>query len=129
MALLHLTLATRDVPRSQRFYEATLGWKPVERPNNIPMEAAWLAIGPGQELHLLFVTDFKPSHFEREFGRHVAISYPRADFVALQERLVHHGAELIAPLRPTPFARFFFRDPNGYYFEIIDSEGYRSESS
>jgi hypothetical protein len=29
------------------------------------------------------------------------------------------GAALFAPIRETPFARFFFRDPNGYVFEVI----------
>jgi hypothetical protein len=28
---------------------------------------------------------------------------------------------LFEPLRPTPFERFFFREPvNGYVFEVID---------
>jgi hypothetical protein len=31
-------------------------------------------------------------------------------------------SELIEPIRATPFARFFFREPiNGYVFEVIDS--------
>ena len=29
---------------------------------------------------------------------------------------------LIAPERPTPFERFFFRDPNGYVFEVVAAE-------
>ncbi len=38
-------------------------------------------------------------------------------------RLVQHGAELIEPLRATPFERFFFREPvNGYLFEVIDQD-------
>ena len=62
----------------------------------------------------------RPSPFEREYGRHIALSIPRADFAALKERLRQHGAEVIAADRPTPFERFFFRDPNGYVFEVID---------
>ena len=61
MAIAHFTLATRDVPRASRFFESTLGWRPVSRPGNIPRVAAWLAIAPGQELHLVEVTDFAPS--------------------------------------------------------------------
>jgi hypothetical protein len=30
------------------------------------------------------------------------------------------GATLIEPLRDTPFQRFFFRDPNGYVFEVVE---------
>jgi catechol 2,3-dioxygenase-like lactoylglutathione lyase family enzyme len=122
MPLAHVTLATRDVPGTRRFFAESLGWKPIEKPGNIPREAAWLEIAPGQELHLLHVPDFAPSPFEREFGRHIAISYARTEFAGLKERLVQHGAELIAPIRETPFERFFFRDPNGYIFEVVEAE-------
>jgi catechol 2,3-dioxygenase-like lactoylglutathione lyase family enzyme len=117
----HITLATRDVRRSSDFFQATLGWQPIARPGNIDRDAAWLEIGPGQEIHLLEVPQFEPSAFEQEFGRHVAIYYPRDAFAELRERIVQHGGELIEPLRETPFERFFFCDPNGYVFEVIDS--------
>ncbi len=119
--LAHVTLATADVVRTREFFARTLGWLPIERPGNIETESAWLAIAPGQELHLLHVHDFEPSPFEREFGRHVAIEYPLGGFEALKRRLTEHGAELIAPERETPFERFFFRDPNGYVFEVVEA--------
>ncbi|MBI2926119.1 MAG: VOC family protein [Verrucomicrobia bacterium] len=122
----HLTLATRDVQKSSLFFLEALGWKPIPRPSNIGRPAAWLTIAPGQELHLLQVDDFEPSPFEKEFGRHVALFYPVAEFDALKQRLGQQGAELIAPERPTPFQRFFFKDPNGYIFEIIEA-GHRPE--
>jgi predicted enzyme related to lactoylglutathione lyase len=75
----------------------------------------------------LAVTDFSPSPFEAEFGRHIAVFHPRADFPALKKRLAEHGAQLVEAQRPTPFERFFFRDPNGYCFEVIDREGYVAE--
>ena len=121
MAFAHLTLATRDVARSRDFFENTLGWKPIIRPGNIECDAAWLRISEGQELHLLRVDEFEPSPFEREFGRHLALEHPAEDFDALKKRLVDAGAELIDPIRETPFQRFFFRDPNGYVFEIVDA--------
>jgi hypothetical protein len=90
-------------------------------PTNIPDEAAWLNLGRGQQIHLVYVDGFEVSPFEREFGRHVAVYHPRAQFDLLKQRLVERGAELIAPLRTAPFERFFFRDPvNGYVFEVID---------
>lgn len=68
------------------------------------------------------------SPFEREFGRHVALFYPGAEFATLKAKLGEHGAELIDPIRPTPFARFFFREPiNGYVFEIIDRDNFIEE--
>ncbi|HEV3167487.1 MAG TPA: VOC family protein [Isosphaeraceae bacterium] len=122
MAFAHLTLATRDVRATSRFFEATLGWRSIDRHENILYPAAWLAIAPGQELHLLEVPDFTASAFEGEYGRHFAVLHAGDDIAALKDRLLHHGAELIAPDRPTPCERFFFRDPNGYLFEVIAAD-------
>jgi catechol 2,3-dioxygenase-like lactoylglutathione lyase family enzyme len=122
MAIAHITLATRDVVRSQRFFTDTLGWKPIERPGNIDVTGAWLNITDDQELHLVEVEGFEVSPFEEEFGRHVAVAVPEAEFDALKSRLVAHGAQLITPQRATPFTRFFFKDPNGYIFEIVPTE-------
>lgn len=119
MAFAHIALATRDVARTARFFEATLGWKPIDRPGNIAVKAAWLAIAPGQEAHLLELPDFAPSPFEREYGRHLALTYPLDGFEALKDRLRAEGAEVIPAERPTPFERFFFRNPDGYMFEVV----------
>jgi catechol 2,3-dioxygenase-like lactoylglutathione lyase family enzyme len=122
MAICHVTLATSDLDRTREFFEKALGWRPMNRPNNIPFRAAWLEVGPGMEVHLLEIADFHPSPFEREYGRHIAVAVPHAEFPALKERLQRLGGELIAADRPTPFERFFFRDPNGYVFEIVEAE-------
>jgi catechol 2,3-dioxygenase-like lactoylglutathione lyase family enzyme len=119
MSIAHVTLATRDVRRASEFFAATLGWRPLDRPNNIPLPAAWLQIAPGQELHLVEVADLVPSPFEREYGRHVAVAFPGEAFAGLKERLRRHGAELVAPLRESTTERFFFRCPDGYLFEVV----------
>jgi len=121
MAFAHIALPTRDIRRTARFFEATLGWRPIDRPNNIAVPAAWLAMGEGQEVHLLQIPDFAPSSFEREYGRHLAVTYPLSGFDSLKERLRNEGAEVIAAERPTPFARFFFRSPDGYVIEVIEA--------
>ena len=43
-------------------------------------------------------------------------------FPTLKERLERHGARLVAPLRETAFERFFFVDPDGYVFEVVDAD-------
>jgi catechol 2,3-dioxygenase-like lactoylglutathione lyase family enzyme len=121
MAIAHITLATRNVRQSRDFFVNALGWRPIEHPGNIDVDAAWLEIADGQQLHLVRVDDFQVSPFEREFGRHVAVSFPQGEFDVLKSRLVEHGATLIDPLRDTPFPRFFFREPNGYIFEVVPS--------
>ena len=126
MSFAHLTLATAHVERTAAFFERTFGYPHNSFPNS-PVEALWIDIGGGQEMHVAYVEGFTVSAFEREFGRHVALFHALADFPALKERLTREGAELIEPLRATPFERFFFREPiNGYLFEVIDAARDRS---
>lgn len=119
--LAHFTLATEDIHKTATFLERTFGYARKTLPDASVREAIWLDIGRGQELHVLFVEGFQISPFEAEFGRHFAMFHPLADFPALKSRLTAEGADLIDPIRPTPFERFFFREPvNGYVFEVID---------
>ena len=121
MSLAHFTLPTRQVEETASLLERTLGYGRKPAAANSPVDVVWLDLGRGQEMHVFFVEGFAVSPFEGEFGRHVALFHPLADFSALKERLLAEGAELIAELRPTPFQRFFFREPvNGYVFEVID---------
>ena len=65
-------------------------------------------------------------------GRPVILAFYPADWspvcgdqMALYNEILpefrEHGAEMIEPLRATPFRRFFFREPvNGYVFEVIE---------
>jgi catechol 2,3-dioxygenase-like lactoylglutathione lyase family enzyme len=121
MSFGHLTLPTQKVEQTARFLEQTLGYPRDTVPANVPDETVWLNIGRGQQIHVFYVEGFEVSPFEREFGRHIALFHPLGDFAALKARLVERGAELVEPLRATPFERFFFKEPiNGYFFEVID---------
>ena len=119
--IAHFTLATRDVEETSLFFQKALGWQPINRPGNIGRPAAWLQIAEDQELHLIQVVDFAPSDCECEMGRHFAIARPLGEFEELKQKLVAQGAELVEPERETPFERFFFREPNGYVFEIVEA--------
>jgi glyoxylase I family protein len=120
--LAHFTLATPDVDRFARFIERTFGFPVKPSPPDSPVKVAWFDIGQGQEMHLLQVEGYQPSRFEGEFGRHVALRYPAAEFASLRSRLVDAGATLIDAQRPTPFARFFVREPvYGYVFEVVEA--------
>ena len=122
----HLTLPTQHVEATTRFIETALGYRRKVVPANSPVEANWLDIGHGQELHVFYVEGFEISPFEAEFGRHVALFHPVDDFLALRRRVVDAGGELVEALRATPFERLFFREPvNGYLFEVIDRERHR----
>lgn len=122
MSFAHLTLPTRYVEETAGLLERTLRYRRKPAAHNSPVDVVWLDLGRGQEMHVFFVEGFAVSPFEGEFGRHVALFHPVADFPALKQRLLAEGAELIAEIRPTPFQRFFFREPvNGYVFEVIDA--------
>jgi hypothetical protein len=117
----HLTLATRQVDATAQFIERTLNYGRKALPANAMGPVVWFDIGGGQELHVLHVDGFAISAHEGEFGRHIAVFHPLADFGGLKARLAAEGATVIDPVRPTPFERFFFREPvNGYVFEVID---------
>ena len=123
MHIAHLTLPTRDVERTCAFLVKTLGLALLPTPKNSPVPVYWLDVGNGQSLHVFHVEGFAVSPFESEFGRHVALFHPLADFPALKTRLVAEGAVLVDEIRKAPFERFFFREPvNGYFFEIVDAE-------
>lgn len=119
----HLTLPTQRVEATTSFLERVLGCTRKAVPGNSPVDARWLDIGHGQELHVLFVDGFEVSPFEAEFGRHVALFHPLEDFAAIRRRIREAGGALVEPSRATPFERLFFREPiNGYLFELIDPE-------
>src|ERR1700752_3759408 len=126
MSFAHLTLPPREVEKTRGFLQETLEYRRDDVPSNVPDETVWLNIGRGQQIHVFYVAGFEVSPFEQEFGRHVAVFYPRARFDALKMRLRERGAELVEPLRATPFdpplfGVFFCREPiNGYVFEVID---------
>ncbi len=120
--LAHLTLPTRRVDATAAFFDRTFGFPRNPLPANSE-GAVWFDVGGGQELHILYVAGFEISPHEAEFGRHVALFHPIADFTALKTRLTDEGATLIDPIRATTFERFFFREPvNGYVFEVIDRD-------
>lgn len=132
MAIAHLALASRDVQATARFLAETLGWTPIRTPGNAPLEVAWLDLSPNRDrshqIHLIHVADYVPSPFDREFGRHLAVFHDGDDLADLRRRIAAAGGELIAPLRPTPFERFFFREPiNGYVFEVIHRQQWHEE--
>jgi hypothetical protein len=98
------------------------GFRRADAPVNSPVPTVWLDMGGGQQIHVVYVEGFAASAFEGEFGRHVAIVRPAATFADLRARLVTEGADVMEPLRPSPKARFFVREPlNGYVFEIVET--------
>lgn len=111
MGLSHVTLPTREVQATALFLEKTLGYTREHPPANSPVETVWLNAHNGQQLHVVLVDGFAVSPFEGEFGRHIALFHPVAQFAELKQQLERLGAQVFDPERPSPIARFFFREP------------------
>ncbi|PQO32802.1 hypothetical protein DTL21_21715 [Bremerella cremea] len=128
MTLAHLTIATQDSQGTAEFLQSIFDWPLVHRPANVDPTTYWLDIGHGQQVHVLLVDGFQVSPFEKEFGRHFAFLFPAAKLKQIRKCLAEQSVEVIPPIRPTPFERFFFQDPNGYMFEIIDQDKFVQET-
>ncbi len=123
MSFAHLTLATQDVQGTSQFFQKVMRWKPLEMPKNVDIEAVWLEIADGQQLHILGIEN-APIPNDEEYGRHYAFFHPANDFEGVVSRLIECNSQVIPPIRETPFQRIFFRDPNGYLFELIDQDAF-----
>lgn len=129
MSFAHLTLPTRQVERTAGFLEYVFGWPRNPVPANVPIETVWFDIGRGQEIHVFYVAGFETSPFEAEFGRHVALLRPLAEFDGLKARLEERAGTIIPEERTAPYERFFFREPiNGYVLEVIDEARARKQA-
>ena len=132
MSFAHLAIGSSDVEGTAAFLRDTLGYEIISPPSNTPRDVAWLDISKArdrsEQIHVIRVDDFEISRFDQEFGRHFAVFHDGEDFEGLKGRLIEHGGELIDAIRPTPFERFFFREPvNGYLFEVVDEGGWKVE--
>lgn len=132
MSFVHLAIGSADVAATTDYLCRVMQWDRVSMPENIPLEVSWIDITPtrdrSQQIHVIHVDGFEVSPFEREFGRHLAVMHDGSDFPALKQRIEQYGGKLIDPIRPTPFGRFFFREPiNGYLFEVIDRQAWSIE--
>lgn len=133
MAIAHLAIGSRDVQATAVFLCVTMGWEPIDSPSNVPREVAWIDVSHhrdrSQQIHVIYSAKFEISPFEIEFGRHLAVFHPSDDMSTLRKRITDYGGKLIEPQRPTPFERFFFREPiNGYLFEVINQEQWQNEA-
>ncbi|TWT39072.1 VOC family protein [Blastopirellula retiformator] len=127
MSLAHFTVATQDAETTAEFFTQIFGWQRIGVPRNTGVLAIWLDIGDGQQMHVLQIEGFEVSPFEEEYGRHFAFFFPAAELPQIRARLADAGVEVIPPIRPTPFERFFFRDPTGYMWEVIDHDHFVRE--
>ena len=106
-----------------------MGWREIPVPDNGEVQVRWLDLGRGAQMHVLGIDDFEVSPFEKEYGRHCAFFVATERLADIKKRLPRdYGIPIQPPLRPTPFERFFFNDPNGYLIEVIDRDNWKVEA-
>ena len=129
MSLAHFTIPTQDMAGTTNFFIDLMGWPEIPVPDNVEVEVRWLDMGAGAQMHVLGISDFEVSPFEKEYGRHFAFFVSTERLAGIKERLPRdYGIPIQPPLRATPFERFFFNDPNGYLIEVIDRDNWKVEA-
>lgn len=114
--LNHISLRTKNLDASRRFYVDVLGCREISRPA-FSFRGAWLFMA-GFQFHLiedLSTQDAPEGINTRE--NHVAFAVEDVD--AMEQRLVAHGVPYKRNLIPDRGVRqLFFRDPDGWLIEI-----------
>lgn len=117
LALHHVSILVADTARARRFYEDVLGLKPLDRPD-LGFPGAWLALGEGQQLHLMELPNPDPRTGRPEHGgrdRHFALRV--AELAPFIERLEQAGVPYTRSRSGRP--SIFFRDPDGNAVELM----------
>jgi catechol 2,3-dioxygenase-like lactoylglutathione lyase family enzyme len=111
----HLAIPVRDQIRSRRFYETYLGFgaRPANRYDDGVLmlynaDGFALALGPSTD------------PIARPSWMHFGVGLPsREDVLALRERFVGDGIELIEEWREPDYVSIKCRDPDGYIVEAF----------
>lgn len=119
----HIAIAVTNVDASIKFYQNVLQLKEI--PNTASnSKTRWLALNSGNQLHLIYRTDFK---IKVNKAIHFALSTVDIDtFIIHLKRLDIEYSDW----RNTPEKRYvrhdgikqvYFQDPDGYWIEINNS--------
>ncbi|MEW6691933.1 MAG: VOC family protein [Pseudomonadota bacterium] len=117
LALHHVSILVADTARARRFYEDVLGLKPLDRPD-LGFPGAWLALGEGQQLHLMELPNPDPRTGRPEHGgRDYHFALRVADLEPFIQRLEQVNVAYTRSRSGRP--SIFLRDPDGNAVELI----------
>ncbi|KAI4382982.1 hypothetical protein MLD38_008869 [Melastoma candidum] len=128
MALNHVSRLCRSVEDSADFYANVLGFVPVERPEALDFDGAWL-FNYGVGIHLVRCTDDEKLPPVSENGPDPMdnhISFQCEDMEAVEEKLEERGVKCLRRTvedeNGTKIDQLFFNDPDGFMIEICNCE-------
>ena len=123
-AIDHIAVIARDLERSRRFYEDTLGMEAVPRPD-FPFAGLWFQAGNTQ-IHVIEQADEAgpagPAPFQGTLpsrGSHFAFEVASCDEATA--KLIEAGIEIVAgpQSRPDGPRQVYVHDPDGYTVELF----------
>lgn len=116
-----ITLGTKDLSQSTRFYEVGLGFPKMDFPGNISfftLNSSWLALYPWD----LLAQDAKLNAIGSGF-RGITLAHNvknEAQVTTLLEKAKNFGADIVKPAQQTEWGGFsgYFSDLDGHLWEI-----------
>lgn len=113
--LNHVAIYVKDLDKSIRFYQETLGFKSIPRPA-FDFQGAWFRLGEHQELHLIAVRNeelkiVRQNHFALKVK---SIREVEAHFKV--KKIPYSGPKP----RPDGALQIFIQDPDGYFIEFFE---------
>ncbi len=112
-----ISLPTRDIPQSKRFFTEVLGGELVEDGPKVRIQLGTFGVVLGPQ-----AGGATEPHREHP---HYAFTVPAEEFLALKRRLEAYGVPTHEPWTRTgsPCSLMYFRDPSGNQFEMYCPEG------
>ena len=116
----HVSLTTRDLAKSRRFYREVLGLSEIARPP-FPFDGAWFQLGETQQLHLIANEEgsYRPPKINTK-DVHFALRVPNymAALELLRARGVRDDEMVINPRATAGFPQLYVLDPDNHVIEI-----------
>ena len=113
--LNHVAIYVKDVERSCKFYQDTLGLERLPRPA-FDFPGAWFRLGARQELHLIGNRQEELIFHRRH---HFALKVRSAE--AAKDHLQEQAVQFSGPKsRPDGATQIFLQDPDGYFIELYE---------
>ncbi len=117
LGLHHVSILVADSERAARFYVEVLGLPRLARPE-LGFPGAWLALGDGQQLHLMELPNPDPRQARPEHaGRDHHFALRVADLAPFIARLEQAGVHYTHSRSGRP--SIFLRDPDGNALELM----------